>query len=179
MKMNSYIKGLIYIYFLLFVVTIYLNLTVSKKQKSFNKIIEGFEGTALSEYREDSNKIIVYPDSYDKVYTRLFNLVTNEPAIYRNDIIQIKDNTKIDENSRVLEAGCGLGRHLEILRELFPGLAIEGVDTSKSMIIQAQLRNPGAELLCTSLTIPEIYKQKPLRMFYVYMKLLIIIHQKK
>ena len=162
MKMNSYIKGLIYIIFLLSIVTIYLNLTVPKKQKSLNRIVEGFAGTALSEYREDPNKIQVYPDSYDKVYVRLFNLVTNEPAVYRNDIIQIKDNTKIDENSRVLEAGCGLGRHIEILKELLPGLAIEGVDKSRSMITQARLRNPGAELLCTSLTIPEIYKPETL-----------------
>jgi SAM-dependent methyltransferase len=89
-------------------------------------------------------------------------LVTNEPAIYRHDIIKIKDITKINNNSRVLDAGCGLGKHLKIINELVPGITIEGIDKSRSMINQCKIRNPGTELLCTSLIIPEIYKPESL-----------------
>jgi SAM-dependent methyltransferase len=160
--MNSYFTFFIYVIILFTGVLLYLNLTVPKKIKPLNEIIEGFSGKPLSDYREDSNKIIVYPDNYDKTYTRLFDLVTNEPAIYRHDIIKIKEITKLNDNSRVLEAGCGLGKHLEIINELVTGITIEGIDRSKSMINQCKIRNPGIELLCTSLTIPEIYKPESL-----------------
>ncbi len=160
--MNYTKKLLLYIMFLISVILFYILLTTETPEKSLNEILEGFSEKLLSEEREDSNKIKVYPDNFDKVYTRLFELVTNEPAIYRHDIIKIKETTKLDDKSRVLEAGCGLGRHMEILRELYPNISIEGIDRSKSMINKAMIRNPGAELLCTSLTIPEIYKAETL-----------------
>lgn len=160
--MNYTKKLLLYIMFLISVILFYILLTKETPEKSLNEILERFSEKLLSEEREDSNKIKVYPDNFDKVYTRLFELVTNEPAIYRHDIIKIKETTKLDDKSRVLEAGCGLGRHMEILRELYPNISIEGIDRSKSMINKAMIRNPGAELLCTSLTIPEIYKAETL-----------------
>ena len=153
--MKKYIISLIYIILLFGVVAIYVQLYQPKT-------IECFSSKQLSDEREDLNKIIEYPDIYDKTYTRLFNLVMNEPAIYRHDIIKIKEITKLNKESRVLEAGCGLGRHLEIIKELIPDITIEGVDKSKSMINQCNIRNPGVELLCTSLTIPEIYKPEKL-----------------
>ena len=120
--------------------------------------IEHFSNESeFSEYREDTSKIIVSSDAYDKKYTRLVNIVRNEPSIYRHDIIKIKDIVNF-ENARVLDAGCGLGRHLEIIKEVIPNIMIEGIDKSKNMINQCKIRNPEIELLCTSLTIPEIYK---------------------
>lgn len=148
--------------FLLAITTVYLLLNKNTKPKDLFEITEGFSEELLSKKREDPNKIRIYPDHNDKIYTRLFELVTNEPALYRHDIIKIKDKTKLNEKSKVLEAGCGLGRHMEILKELFPNLSIEGIDRSKSMINRAMVRNPGSEFLCTSLTIPEIYKPKTL-----------------
>ena len=54
--------------------------------------IEHFSNeSGFSEYREDTSKIIVSSDAYDKKYTRLVNIVRNEPSIYRHDIIKIKD----------------------------------------------------------------------------------------
>ena len=160
--MNYQEKILLYVMFLLTSISLYLLLTAEVTQKPLHKIVEGFSNELLSESREDTNKIIVYPDHNDKVYTRLFELVTNEPSLYRHDIIKIKDVTKLSEKSRVLEAGCGLGRHMKIIKELLPNITIEGIDRSKSMINRSMIRNPGAELLCTSLTIPEIYKKETL-----------------
>ena len=150
---------LFYIVYFVVIVLFYVWMT---QPKSAKKLIECFEGKPLSDFREDQNKIITFSDNYDKVYIRLYNVVVNEPAVYRNDIIRIKDNTKLDGNSRVLEAGCGLGRHLEIIKEIAKGVVIEGVDKSQNMINQCRIRNPDAELLCTSLTVPEIYKKESL-----------------
>ena len=158
--MNKYITFFIYI--ILIFTTIILYIILTNPIKLFNKTIEEFTDKQLSEYREDKNKIILYPDNYDKKYTRLFDLVTNEPSIYRHDIILIKNITKLNDNSKVLDAGCGLGKHLQIIKELVPGITIEGIDKSRSMINQCKIRNPGIELLCTSLTIPEIYKSSTL-----------------
>ena len=83
MKINLYLTHLSYFIFLLMTVALYIFITAPKKPKSLDKIIEGFAGKPLSDYREDSDKLIVYPDHNDKVYTRLFELVTNEPSIYR------------------------------------------------------------------------------------------------
>jgi SAM-dependent methyltransferase len=153
---------LLYVMFLAAAASLYIVLTAEVDPKPLSEIIEGFSSKLLSDDREDKNKLRVYPDHNDKVYARLFELVTNEPALYRHDIIKIKDITKLDDKSRVLEAGCGLGRHMAILREIIPNISIEGVDRSKSMINRSMIRNPGAELLCTSLTIPEIYKPETL-----------------
>lgn len=141
-----------------------LTFTLYLIAKKMCNTTENFEDhlKPLSENRENIDKIKIYPDQNDSVYSRLFELVTNEPAIYRHDIIKIKDKTKINDESKVLDAGCGMGRHLEILRELFPKINVEGIDISKSMVNRARIRNPGAELLCTSLTIPEIYKKNTL-----------------
>lgn len=167
LTMKNFKKGLnfeplIYFIFLLVIVSLYLSLTSPVRLIPIYKITEGFSEKPLSEYRENLNKIIIYPDNNDRVYVRLFNLITNEPAIYRHDIIKIKELTSIDDKSRVLEAGCGLGKHLEILKELVPGVTVEGIDKSRSMIHQSRIRNPGSEFLCTSLRIPEIYKEKTL-----------------
>lgn len=143
-------------------IAIYLNLSKLRRPINVNKLVEGFSDKNISEDREDENKLVVFPDHNDSIYTRLFEIVTNEPAIYRFDIIQIKKKTKITEKSRVLDAGCGLGRHMEIIKELVPNVKIEGIDKSKSMINRCRIRNPGSELLCTSLTIPEIYKKEKL-----------------
>jgi len=153
---------LLYVMFLLAALALYLNLTNYVEPKPLKEIVEGFAGKSLSEDREDESKLKVYPDHNDNVYARLFEVVMNEPAGFRHDIIKIKDKADLNEKSRVLDAGCGFGRHMEILKELFPTIAIEGVDRSKSMIHRCMIRNPGADLLCTSLTIPEIYKPETL-----------------
>lgn len=153
---------LIFLLIFLGAIAVYLQSSKPRCKVNVNEMVEGFSGTSLSEDREDDNKLIVFPDNNDNTYSRLVELVTDEPAIYRNDIIQIKKKAKLTDKSKVLDAGCGLGRHMEIIKELLPQIAIEGVDKSRSMVNRCRVRNPGAELLCTSLTIPEIYKDEKL-----------------
>jgi SAM-dependent methyltransferase len=124
--------------FLVFVVVLYLNVTSPNVKKSLEKVVENFSGKALSKFRGNSNKIKVYPDHNDKTYTRLFDIVTDEPALYKNDILQIKELTNLNEKSRVLDAGCGTGKHFKIIKELIPKIEMEGVDRSKNMIIRTQ-----------------------------------------
>ena len=101
MKSKVNLEFLPYLIFLLGTVSIYLSLTSLVKYKSIQTITENFSENPLSEYREKSNKIILFPDNYDKVYTRLNNIVMNEPAIYRHDIIKIKETTGITDKSQI------------------------------------------------------------------------------
>jgi SAM-dependent methyltransferase len=111
-----------------------------------------------SRLRGDTSKIRIFPDRCDGVYARLFELVLNNYAIFQYEIEKIKKITKIDEDSRVLDAGCGAGFHMKILKDNLPGITLEGVEISKSMIERAKIRVPTAEFVNTSLTISEIYK---------------------
>lgn len=138
---------------------IYLNITKRIRPKS---TIEGFSGKPLSEYRGDQNKIRVFPDRCDGVYAKLFELVLNNYAIFQYEIEKIRKATKLDEDSRVLDAGCGAGFHMKVLKDTLPGISLEGVEISKSMIERAKIRVPGGEFVNTSLTIREIYKPNTL-----------------
>jgi len=125
-------------------------------------IKEGFSEKRLSEYREDESKIKESPDKNTNTYCRFFEMIIDEPSLFRDNVIQIKDKTFMDDTSRVLDAGCGTGRHIQILKEIIPTIMLEGVDVSRNMIKRSQIRNPGTDLLCTSLTTPEIYKPETL-----------------
>ena len=114
----------------------------------------------FDEKREKSLQLEELPDNYDNRYVRLSDIILDEPEIYRADIIHIKDITKINKNSILLDAGCGSGKHFQVIRDLYPEIAIEGVDISKSMIEKSRIRNPGDNFICTSLSTSELYKKK-------------------
>ena len=145
-----------------FIGTVFIYYIVSEYDIDNYRLYEGFSEKRLTEYREDTEKIKMFPDPNSRTYCRFFEIVMDEPSFYRDNIIQIKNKTKIDEKSRVLDAGCGTGRHIQIIKELIPTIMIEGIDISKNMISRAEIRNPGTDLLCTNLTIPEIYKPESL-----------------
>jgi len=123
----------------------------------YSTTIESFYN--FDEKREKSLQIKEIPDNYDKRYVRFSDIIGNKPELYRADIINIKDNAAIHKNSVLLDAGCGSGKHFQIIKELYPDIAIEGVDRSKSMIERARIRNPGDNFICISLSTSELYKK--------------------
>jgi trans-aconitate methyltransferase len=140
-------------------------MNISKEHVNWDNqstFIENFKGTSLSEYHGDPEKIKLYPDRCDGVYSRLFEVVMNNNAIITYEIEKIKKETKINEDSRVLDAGCGVGYHIQEITKKIPELSIEGVDFSKNFVHRAKIRNPGIEFICTSLTVSQIYKPKSL-----------------
>jgi SAM-dependent methyltransferase len=98
-------------------------------------------------------------DHYDKFYVRLHDITTNEPAYFKNDILNIKNITKLDSKSVILDAGCGTGRHIKNITDLIPDIEVHGVDKSKSMVLKAQVRNPINNIVCKPLT-SNIYNKK-------------------
>jgi SAM-dependent methyltransferase len=135
----------------------YITLTAPKIKDN----IESFSNKSLTECR-GSNKFKIYGDRCDDVYATLFELVMNNYTIFQYEIEKIRKATKIDEDSRVLDAGSGAGYHIQILKKDLPGIDIEGVEISKSMLDRAKIRNPGVEFINTSLTEKNIYKDKSL-----------------
>lgn len=142
---------------------LYLNMTKRIRYPSLKDIVtEGFSGRPLSEYRDNKEKIRAFPDRCDGTYAKLFELVMNNMSVFQYEIEKIKKVTEIDEDSKVLDAGCGMGYHMKALRDAYPGIAIEGVEISKTILERAKIRNPGADFVNTSLTITELYKPNTL-----------------
>lgn len=144
--------------FFLLVLTLYLNLTKKVCPKSQ---IEGFSGKPLSDFH-DFSSLKTYSDRCDSVYARLFELVINNYTIFQYEIEKIRKATKMDEDSRVLDAGSGAGYHIDIIKKDLPGVSIEGVEISKSMLERSKIRNPGIEFINTSLVVKNLYKPKSL-----------------
>lgn len=70
----------------------------------------------------------------------------------RRECEQIAQLVGLAPGARVLDAGCGFGRTVGVLREL--GFDAVGVDISPAVIAEAQQRNPGPEYLVHDLTQP-------------------------
>lgn len=121
-----------------------------------NMINENFEEQNM---REKNFKEIVHDDKKDKIYVRINDIIVNEPVIYKNDVLNFDKFTNLSNTSFILDAGCGTGRNIKEIIKLYPQVEIEGIDISKNMINRARINNPGANLLCTSLVDPNIYKQ--------------------
>lgn len=145
----------------LLAVSVYILLWIDQNTPSHGGVTEGFEGN-FSQLRGKISEIKQYPETMDPVYTRLAELVSNEPQVFKYDIEKLKSVTDVNENSTILDAGCGPGRHLEQIIKLCPGTMVEGVDRSKNMVKRAMIRNPGAEVTTASLTGPGLYKPSSL-----------------
>jgi SAM-dependent methyltransferase len=65
---------------------------------------------------------------------------------------QIAELVGLEPGARVLDAGCGFGRTVGVLREL--GFDAVGVDISQAVIAEAERRNPGPTYLVHDLTQP-------------------------
>jgi SAM-dependent methyltransferase len=143
-------------YILLLIVVVWLlNALTQQTREEFEVEVV----RSLSLLRGDPKKIEhVEKDPYDRVYSRLYETVFDIQPAFKFDIEQIKRATKLGSKSRVLDAGCGVGRHTQHLSKLCPKAKVEGVDRSYQMIKRAQLRNPGTPFVTASLTGSGLYR---------------------
>jgi ubiquinone/menaquinone biosynthesis C-methylase UbiE len=113
---------------------------------------------SLSLLRGDPQEIKTVNDPFDRNYARLFDTVFDVEPLFEYEITQIKAITKPDKNSRVLDAGCGVGRHLQHILAMFKDAKVEAVDQSYQMIRRAMIRNPSAEFTTASLLGSGLYR---------------------
>jgi SAM-dependent methyltransferase len=123
---------------------------------------EHFTNQDLIIYREKSYKQMELVEHVDDIHARLFEIVINNYEIFQFEIDKIKKYTKMDEDSKVLDAGCGFGFHINIIKKDLPGITIEGIDISNNMLKRAIIRNPGCSFVNDDLLNSGLYKEKVL-----------------
>ncbi len=122
------------IYILLFVILSILYFSYSNKR---DDKIEGFENVN------------------DKVYAKLYNIIFNEDDLYKNDINNIvKFIDSKNKNNRILDAGCGPGRHYQYINSKYP---TTGVDISNELIKYAKVRDPHGKFINDNLVNDKIF----------------------
>ncbi len=85
--------------------------------------------------------------AYDKEFTDPIGYYVNE-----SEMQPMADLMQDVKNSRVLDVGCGTGRHLSLLTE---GNHLYGIDLSLSMLAEAQAKMPaGAFMSGSAVTLP-------------------------
>jgi SAM-dependent methyltransferase len=70
----------------------------------------------------------------------------------RRECEQIAELLGLAPGARILDAGCGFGRTVGVLREM--GFDAVGVDISPAVVAEARTRNPGPDYLVHDLTQP-------------------------
>lgn len=121
--------------------------------------LEHFTNNDMTVYRENNYKKMEITDPVDEIHSRLFEIVINNYEIFQFEVDKIKKYTKMDEDSKVLDAGCGFGFHMNIIKKDLPGITIEGVDISNNMLNRAMVRNPECSFVNDDLINPNLYKK--------------------
>ena len=142
------------------IVTIVLFLVLSvllfiKNRNNLNKkqgVREGFN-TLVKKTKPDE----IYDDFYAEIYDQLFQSdLKNEYECVQIHKMYLKDwkGPKI----KLLDAGCGTGHHLRILKRF--GHHVEGLDQSSHMLKKAKKQCPPAILRKGSFDDPNVYESR-------------------
>ena len=133
----------IYIYIIYFSIDIKYIISLFQQRK----IKESFEGNDENndgnndgnneEYNDEniSSEPLIDDDTYVKFYIKVFN----QAEVYKSNVEKI--SRYIDTNSyiKILDTGCGVGRHYELLYKKFK--QVIGIDKSNSFVKWAKIRN--------------------------------------
>jgi len=76
--------------------------------------------------------------SYYKVHSKIYDLTRWSILFGRDRLLEVIPNDFQPE--RILDLGCGTGKHLVKLAERFPDAKIIGVDASKEMLNKASVK---------------------------------------
>jgi len=104
---------------------------------------------------DNEEKIEGFENVNDKLYAKLYNIIFNEDKLYKSDINSIiKQIDSKNKNNKILDAGCGPGRHYQYLNNKFPTI---GVDVSNELIKYAKVRNPQGNFINDNLTNDKLF----------------------
>ena len=141
-KMSNWGKILFFSVLFIVVVSMLNNLT--------NKSSHGKEGFSESFV---SNTDV--PSIYDQFYASVYDLLVFNEVKNDYEIGEIVDKTHITQDSRVLDIGCGTGRHVgEMMTQ---NINVEGIDISPHMIAKAKENVPSGKFKLGDIMDKNIY----------------------
>ena len=118
-------------------------------------------------------------DAFSPLEAKLHDTVFNNPDLYKFDIETIAKQVVNDKNYnglKILDAGCGVGRHYSQLVKTFKGAEITGVDRSSNMLSQARLRNPDGDFIKGDLLNSDLFTENSFD--YIFSLLDTVYHNK-
>jgi len=113
-----------------------------------------------SSYEYYDNYHIKKNDNYDELDVKLHDAVFDFKDLYKVDAEAIHNFMKTkalvdtDKETKILDAGTGVGRHYQFLSKYF---RVIGVDKSTNMLDMARVRNPVGEFKRGDLTDTELF----------------------
>ena len=141
-KMSDW--GKILFFSILFIVV------VSGLNNLMNKSSHGKEGFSESFVSKTEVSTI-----YDKFYASVYDLLVFNEVKNDYEIGEIVDKTHITQESRVLDIGCGTGRHVEEMMK--QNINVEGIDISPDMIAKAKENVPSGKFKLGNIMDKNIY----------------------
>lgn len=107
-------------------------------------------------------------DYFDKEYINLYDTTFNYEDMYKNDmdiIINkvINGMVKKDTDITILDAGCGLGKHLNYIYKKYNVIA---VDRSKNMLNKAKIKCPTATFLLGDIINSNLFDSQSFSLIY-------------
>lgn len=100
---------------------------------------EGMTGPSAKFFKE-KYKSLKNNDIYDSFYVSIYDKLFMDPSRFKFEIQETIENTKIDENSRILDIGSSTGHHVRAFQQYTKH--VEGLDTSNEMIKYAKNKYP-------------------------------------
>lgn len=99
---------------------------------------------------------------FDEIYAKLYNKVFNDQIMYEKDYEIIKKYIK-SPKSKILDAGCGTGLHLEKFCKQFQMIA---VDNNNNFLKLARVRCPDADFYQANLNNSELFQKSKFNLIY-------------
>ena len=101
--------------------------------------------------REDFSSNLIDDDIYAKFYSKVFD----QKEVFESNINKI--DSFIDKNKyiKILNAGCGIGKHHILLKKKYKDIV--GVDKSNSFVKWAKIRDPDSTFMVDDLKITNLF----------------------
>lgn len=140
------------IYFLIIctLIVYFLNKKLRTKNKELFTLSNNFTDPKIENLENKTDQ-----DDFEYLYCKFYDIIFDYDSFYKNDIEEISKICKINKNNFLLDAGCGVGRHYQYLKNK---CNVIGCDKSSNMISRCQLRNKNANVGKGNLVNSKIFK---------------------
>ena len=116
----------------------------------------------------DANAADADSDYFNKEYLDLYSTTFNYLKMYKNDmdIINnkvIKNLLKKSDDIKILDAGCGLGKHMKYIYKKYNTI---GVDRSKNMLKKAKINCPNGTFILGDMVNSNLFDPQSIDIIY-------------